>query len=59
MVQNGELKVVKKDNKNHGYGSKGNGSSGGKSQGGQLAIQAPSSNPPSNTYQNTQVNNLA
>ena len=49
MVQNGELKIVKKDNNNHGYGSKGNGSGGSKSQGHQLAIQAPPSNPPSNT----------
>jgi len=34
MVQNGELKIVKKENNNYGCGSKGNSSSGNKSLGG-------------------------
>ena len=32
MLQNGELKVIKKENNNHGYGSKGNSSSDSRSQ---------------------------
>lgn len=57
MVQNDELKVIKKENNNQGYGSnKGEGSNGNRPQIGQLAIQAPIPNPSSNVYQNNQVN---
>lgn len=42
MVQNGEIKVVKKENNNRGYGSNKNGASNGsKPQVNQLMLQAP------------------
>lgn len=42
MVQNGDLKVVKKETRNHGYGSNKSGFTiGAKPQVNQLTLQAP------------------
>lgn len=60
MVYNGEIKIIKKENNNQGFGSsKGGGSNGNKPQGGQLTIEASPPNPTSNVSQNNQVNAIA
>lgn len=60
MVHNGEIKVVKKENNNHGYGSNKSGAPNwGKPQVNQLMLQAPPLPPMQNIWQANQVNMLS